>query len=128
LSGVGAGAELDDEGEVEGLVGLDEVGAGLLVLADELELVGAELLLLGALDEVLGALDEVLGALVALVGDALVGAWLCDGSGWPCSTCGGVSQPRRLFTVTYAGAVVRVLYTETLTAPGAEIREAERST
>jgi hypothetical protein len=109
LAGGGGGAELDDGGELDGL---DEVGAGLLELEEE-EL-GAELLLLGALDELLGALDELLGALdelldEALVGAELVGAELDDGSGWPCPTRGGVSQPRRLLTVTYEGRVVRVL-------------------
>jgi hypothetical protein len=109
LSGGGGGAELDDEGELDGL---DEVGAGLLELDDEEEEeeeeLGAELLLLlGALDELLGALDELLGE--ALVGAELVGAELDDGSGRPCPTRGGVSQPRRLFTVTYEGRVVRVL-------------------
>jgi hypothetical protein len=123
LSGGGGGAELDDEGELDGL---DEDGAGLLELEEEEEEeeedeeLGAELLLPGALDELLGALDELLGE--ALVGAELVGAELDDGSGRPCPTRGGVSQPRRLFTVTYVGRVVRVLYTATPTDPGATSR------
>jgi hypothetical protein len=112
----------------EDVVGADEVGAGLDVLAeDEADVLGAELLVLGAeLEDVLGSVLVVDGALV--VGAVVVtGALLLDEPGPVFPTCDGASQPSRLLTVTYAGAVLRVLYTATPTDPGAITRAADSS-